>query len=50
MRMTTQEMKKLYEEGRWAKVWLIRAVQADKITTEQYEIITGESYDSTSST
>lgn len=45
--MTTtwfDKVKDYYERGLWSKEMARNAVVKGKITTEEYEIITGESY------
>lgn len=43
--MWFQKIKKYYESGFWTKAMVRNAVIKGKITPEEYEEITGESYE-----
>lgn len=38
------QIKEWYDQGRWSKKKVADAVVKDKITAEEYELITGEAY------
>ena len=42
--MTFEKIKKYYEEGRWTKAMVYKAVEKGIITYEQYIEIVGEEY------
>lgn len=42
--MTFEKIKAYYDEGRWTKKMVHKAVALGYITAEQYQIITGEPY------
>lgn len=42
--MTYEKIKAYYEEGRWTKAMVRKAVSLGYITTAQYRTITGEDY------
>ncbi|HHY74265.1 MAG TPA: XkdX family protein [Bacillus bacterium] len=42
--LTFEKIKGYYEGGYWTKEQVETAVKYKKITTEQYETITGEAY------
>ena len=42
--MTYEKIKQYYDEGRWTKAMVRKAVIKGKITEEHYKEITGEAY------
>ena len=42
--MTYEKIKQYYDEGRWTKAMVRKAVEKGIITAAQYKIITGEDY------
>ena len=42
--MTYEKIKQYYDEGRWTKAMVRKAVEKGIITEEQYRVIVGEDY------